>query len=156
MRCVQFLMVTLVQHFLYDHTSFCYEHESSTADTEDIEIDDNRCMSFYIKFKYLKTFFVPELSDLAVISQRISPAARKLFKSMNRRVLSNKKIRMDIRRMLYEVIAVNIALWGCESWTLKEENRAKLETFHHSCLHRICKWTMAVAYCGETDHERKG
>jgi hypothetical protein len=35
--------------------------------------------------------------------------------------------------------------WGCESWALKEENRAKLESFHHSCLRRICGWTIASA-----------
>ncbi len=115
--------------------------ESSDADTEDIEIDDDRFMSFCTKFKYLGTFFVPELNDRADITQRISQA-RKLFNSMNRQVLSNKKIPIDIRRRLYQAIVVNIALWGSESWALKEENRAKLETFHHSCLRRICGWTM--------------
>jgi hypothetical protein len=55
---------------------------------------------------------------------------------MYRQVLGNEKIRMDIRRRLYQAIVVNIARWGSESWALKEENRAKLETFHHSCLRR--------------------
>ncbi len=32
-------------------------------DTEDIEIDDDRFMSFCTKFKYLGTYFVPKLSD---------------------------------------------------------------------------------------------
>jgi hypothetical protein len=49
---------------------------------------------------------------------------------------------MNIRRRLYTAIVVNIALWGCESWALKEENRAKLEASHHSCPRRICGWTM--------------
>ncbi len=98
-------------------------------------------MSFCTKFKYLGTYFVPNLSDMEDITERISQA-RRLFYSMNRQVLSNKKIRMDIRRRLYEAIVVNIALWGSESWALKEENRAKLESFHHSCLRRICGWTM--------------
>ena len=111
--------------------------ESSAADTGDIEIDDDRFMSFCTKFKYLGTYFVPNLSDMEDITERISQA-RRLFNSMNRQVFSNKKIRMDIRRRLYQAIVVNIALWGCESWALKEENRAKLETFHHSCLRRIC------------------
>jgi hypothetical protein len=31
---------------------------------------------------------------------------------------------------------------GSESWALEEENRSKLEMFHHSCLRRICTWTM--------------
>jgi hypothetical protein len=66
-------------------------------------------MSFCIKFKYLGTFFVPELSDMADITQRISQA-RKLFNSMNRQVLGNKKIAMEIRRRLYQAIVVNIAV----------------------------------------------
>ena len=115
--------------------------KSSAADTEDIDIDDDRFMSFCIKFKYLGTFFVPELNDMADITQRISQA-RNLFNSMNRQVLSKKRISIDIRRRLYQAIVVNIALWGSESWALKEENRKKLETFHHSCLRRMCKWTM--------------
>jgi hypothetical protein len=32
--------------------------ESSSADTEDIDIDEDCFMSFRIKFKYLGTFFV--------------------------------------------------------------------------------------------------
>jgi hypothetical protein len=51
-------------------------------------------MSFCIKFKYLGTFFVPELTKQGrynmTITQRISQA-RNLFNSMNQQVLSNKK-----------------------------------------------------------------
>jgi hypothetical protein len=37
---------------------------------------------------------------------------------------------------------LDIALWGCESWALKEADRSKLETFHHYCLRKMCGWTM--------------
>jgi hypothetical protein len=73
--------------------------------------------------------------------QRTSQA-RKLFSSMNEQVFRNKTIPIDFRRRLYQAIVVNIALWRNESWALKEENRKTLETFHHTCLRRICKWTM--------------
>jgi hypothetical protein len=36
-------------------------------------------------------------------------------------VLSNRKIPMHIRRRLYQAIVAHIALWGSESWALKEE-----------------------------------
>jgi hypothetical protein len=85
---------------------------------------------------------MPELNDTADITERISQA-RKLFNSMNRQVLSNKRIPIEIRRRLYQAIAVKfIGLWGSESWALKEEDRSKLETFHHNCLRRMCNWTM--------------
>jgi hypothetical protein len=48
--------------------------ESSAADMEDIEIDEDRFMSFCIKFKYLGSYFVPELNDTADITKRISQA----------------------------------------------------------------------------------
>jgi hypothetical protein len=118
-----------------------YKQEVSAAATEDIEIDDDGFMSFCIKFKYLGTFFVPNLSDMADITQRISQA-RQLFGSMNKQLLGNKRLSMDIRKRLYQAMVVNIALWGCESWALTEENWAKLESFHHSCLRKICGWTM--------------
>jgi hypothetical protein len=49
---------------------------------------------------------------------------------------------MHIRHRLYQAIVANIALWGSESWALKEEDRSKLETFHHNCLRRMCRLTM--------------
>jgi hypothetical protein len=99
--------------------------ESSAADMEDIEIDDDRFRPFCVKFKYLGSYFVPELNDTADITERISQA-RKLFGSMNKQLLSNKKIPIDIRCRLYQAIVVNIVLWGSEIWALKEANRSKL------------------------------
>jgi hypothetical protein len=115
--------------------------ESSAADMEDIEIDEDRFISFCFKFKYLGSYFVPKLNDTADITERISQA-RKLFGSTKKQPLSNKQIPIDIRRRLYQATVVNIALWICESWALKEADRSKLEAFHHGCLRRMCGWTM--------------
>jgi hypothetical protein len=49
---------------------------------EDIETDHDCFMSFCVKFKYLGSYFVPELNDTADITERISQA-RKLFGSMS-------------------------------------------------------------------------
>jgi hypothetical protein len=88
------------------------------------------------------------------ITERISQA-RTLFGSMNKQLLSNKQIPIDFRRRLYQATAVNILLWRCESWALKEADRSKLEAFHHGCLRRMCGWTMWDVGCSrETDHER--
>jgi hypothetical protein len=70
---------------------------------EDIEIDADRFMSFCIKFKYLGSYFVPELNDTADITERISQ--RKLFGSMNKQLLGNKRYRSisvagSIKRLL--------------------------------------------------------
>jgi hypothetical protein len=58
-----------------------------------------------IKFKYLGSYFVPELNDTADITERISQA-RKLFGSMNKQLLGNKIYRSisvagSIKRLLW-------------------------------------------------------
>jgi hypothetical protein len=102
------------------------------------------------------------INHVFVRQMRIDPVAktprtsqaRQLFGSMNKQLLGNKRISMDIRKRLYQAIFVNIALWGCESWALTEANRAKLESFHHSCLRKMCGWTMWDIK-EKTDHERR-
>jgi hypothetical protein len=54
----------------------------------DIEIDEDRFLSFRLKFKCLVSYFVPELNDTADITERISQA-RKLIASMNKQLLRN-------------------------------------------------------------------
>jgi hypothetical protein len=98
-------------------------------------------MTFCTKFKYLGSYFVPDLSDMEDITERLTQG-RKLFGAMRKQLLCNKHIPIDIRRRLFQATVVNIALWGCESWALKEAERSKLETFHHQCLRKLCGSTM--------------
>jgi hypothetical protein len=107
---------------------------------EDIEIDEDRFMSFCIKVQILRILLCAWNSTTRQITERISQA-RKLFGSMSKQLLSNKKIPIDIRRRLYQAMVVNIALWGSESWAL-ERSRSKLEAFHHGCLRKMCGLTM--------------
>jgi hypothetical protein len=85
---------------------------------EDIEIDDDRFMSFCAKFKYLGSYFVPELNDTGRHRERISQA-RKLFAPCRTRNYSATK---DTDRYPMESIkrCCNIAL-GKRSWALKEQ-----------------------------------
>jgi hypothetical protein len=85
--------------------------------------------------------FVPDLSDTEDITERLTQG-RKLFGAMRKQLLCNKQIPIDIRRRVYQATVVNIALWGCESWALKEADRCKQETFHHKCFRKMCGWTM--------------
>jgi hypothetical protein len=108
---------------------------------EDIEIDEDRFMSFCNKFVYLGSVFVPSLCDTTDIKARIGKA-RGLFYSMNKALLCNQSIPIRTRCHFYQAIVVNIVLWGCESWALKAEDRTRLERFHRHCLRRICNITM--------------
>jgi hypothetical protein len=110
-------------------------------------------MTFCTKFKYLGSYFVPDLSDTEDITERLTQG-RKLFGAIRKQLLCNKQIPIDIRRRLYQATVMNIALWGCESWALKEADRSKLETFHHKCLRKMCGWTMWDVYERRITKER--
>jgi hypothetical protein len=86
----------------------------------------------------LRILLVPELNDTADITERISQA-RKLFGSMNKQLLGNKRYR-SISVAGSIAIVVNIALWGSERHWKKQ--RSKLEAFHHGCLRKMCGLTM--------------
>jgi hypothetical protein len=54
----------------------------------------------------------------------------------------------------YQAIVVNIiALWGSESWALKEASRSKLEALHHGMYPQDVR-ADDVGCSKETDHER--
>ena len=114
---------------------------STENDTADINLDENQYFSFCKNFKYLGTNFTPELNDSNDIKKRIDQAQRAYY-ALNRNVLRNKKIPTHLRLRLYNAIVVNLLLWGCESWALKEEDRRKLEVCHHRCLRRMLNITI--------------
>jgi hypothetical protein len=123
------------------------KQESSVSDLKVIEIDEVCCMSFCLKFKYL-SYFASELNDTVDITERGISLARKLFNSIQFNSISEpappqqqKDPDRDPSQALQAIVA-NIALWGIESWARKEENSTKLETFHNSCLRRMCNLTM--------------
>jgi hypothetical protein len=72
---------------------------------------------------------------------------------MNKQLLSNKRIPIDIRRRLYQAIVINIALWGSESWSLKK--RKHIQTgIVPSWLSPQDVRADDVGCSKETDHER--
>jgi hypothetical protein len=86
-----------------------------------------------IKFKYLGSYFVPELNDTADITERISQA-RKLFGSMNKYWATK-----DTDRYPSQALSSDCCEYSTlgSSWALKEADRSKLEAFHHGCLRNV-------------------
>ena len=102
-------------------------------DTANIEIDKNHYFSFCDNFKYLGTTFTPDLNDSKDIKKQIDQAQRAYY-ALNKNVLRNNKIPIKLRLRIYNAIVINLLLWGCESWAIKEEDHRKLEVCHHRCL----------------------
>jgi hypothetical protein len=48
-------------------------------------------------------------------------------------IFFDKKVDLRTRKQLYMQIPMNIALKGCDSWSLKASYFAKLTTAHHKC-----------------------
>jgi hypothetical protein len=117
------------------------QQESTTENTAAYDIDDDRFITFCDTFKYLGSTFTPDLVDTHDIETRIKQAS-KAFYAMNARVFRNTKIDIKLRMRTYEALIVNLVLWGCESWAIKECDKKKLEVFHNRCLRRILNLTM--------------
>jgi hypothetical protein len=81
------------------------------------------------------------LTEDVDIAERIT-AATKNFNALRRSIFRNRKISLDIRSQLYLAITVNILLWGCDLWALKQMQLAKLTSFHLKCLRSLFGYTM--------------
>ena len=53
------------------------------------------------------------------------------------KLFQNKNIDVCDKRKFYQSIPLNLLLWGCETWALKDSLVAKLRTFHLKCIRRI-------------------
>ena len=62
-------------------------------------------------------------------------------------VFSNPYIPLPLKRALYTSLVVNLLLWGCENWALREESLRKLQTFHTKCCRAmigVSMWEVAM------------
>jgi hypothetical protein len=115
--------------------------QPTVEDTKEIMLDEDRFFAYCTKFKYLGTSFTPELNDSNDVQARIDQAS-KAFYAMNKNVFRNKEISSTLRLRTYNAIIVNLLLWGCESWALKEEDRRRIEVFHNRSLRRMLNITI--------------
>jgi hypothetical protein len=118
--------------------------EPTANNAADVELDDNGNFSFTKEFKCLGSTFTPKLNDTADIEKRISQAS-KVFCAMNKNVFRRRETPVSLRLRTHQAIIVNPGPWGCESWALKENDRRKLEAFHHRCLRRMLNLTIHQA-----------
>jgi hypothetical protein len=64
---------------------------------------------------------------------------------MNKNVFRRRETLISLRLRTCQAIIANLGLWGCESWALKENDRRKVEVFHHRCLRRMLNLTIHQA-----------
>jgi hypothetical protein len=104
-------------------------------------IDDECFFGYCTKFKYLGTTFTPGLNDSNDVQLRIHQAS-KAFYAMNKNIFRCKEISSKLRLRTYYAIIVNLILWGCKSWALKEEDHRRITLFHHLSLRSMLNITI--------------
>ena len=52
-------------------------------------------------------------------------------------VIRNRYLGMGVKRRLYEGVVVSTALYGAEAWSVKQEDRRRLDVMEMRCLRSI-------------------
>ena len=87
-------------------------------------------------FTYLRGA-VTEISDMSVeIARRTRACWMRIMRHL-RELYDQPKVALSLRTRMVEAEAIEALLYGCSTWTLRQEHYAKLRTVHHRVLLRI-------------------
>ena len=103
-------------------------------ETRDIEVADG-FVSFTRHFKYLGSYISYNLRDDFDVDARIASATQSMGALKN--VWDNPHMDLYSKYLLFCAIPMNLLLWGCETWSLRQVLLDKLEVFLHRNVRRI-------------------
>ena len=106
------------------------------------------------QFKYLGSIVAADGGVKADVNHRVNEGC-KVLGAMNG-VIKNRGLGMNVRRVLYEKIIVPTVTYGSELWSMKEEERQKLNVFEMKCLRSMCGVTRLDRLRNEEVRERTG
>ena len=87
---------------------------------------DGQLVEQVSKFKYLGSLITEDGRRKDEVKQRIGMAKDAFYK---RKELLTKKLNKDIKKRMVRTLIWPVALYGCETWTLRQEERQRLEAF---------------------------
>ena len=109
--------------------------------TADFDVEEGvSFVSFCQEFKYLGTMLTPDLDDAHDISRRINLGTYS-FRELSD-VLLDRRINLKLRSRLFLQIPVNVALWGCTSWTIQAGPLDRLKKWYYKCCRKILGVTL--------------
>ena len=91
------------------------------------------------EFKYLGSFLTGPLTDEVEIEKRLRKAKNQMGGLLT---FFRSPADLETKRLVFQAIPLNTALYGCESWTMPVAMQRKLSVFFHSSLRRILKLGM--------------
>jgi len=93
------------------------------------------------QFKYLGSIVSHDLSDTHDVENRILQEQKALNALMSN-VFRNSHLSLHVKKLLYMAIPINLLLWGCKSWALKQSDQDKIQRFHSKGIRRILNINM--------------
>ena len=100
----------------------------------------NRYVTFSRKFKYLGSRISYSLRDDDDINARLAAASQSM--GALKEVWRNPHLDTYSKYLLFRAIPVNLLLWGCENWSLRQSLLRQLEVFLHRNIRRILNLSM--------------
>ena len=97
--------------------------------------DETSHIDFTPHFKYLGTYISFDLSADFDINNRITKASREMGRL--RHFFNNQYVELNFKHQVFLQYIVNILLWGCESWAIKDHHFKQLNVFIHRSIRRI-------------------
>ena len=115
-----------------------YHVHASTAYTA----DDGANRSGRAKYKQVQSFTylggaVTEVPDMSVEIARRTRACWMRIRRYLRELYDQPKVSLSLKTRMIKAEAIEALLYGCSTWTLRQEHYAKLRTVHHRVLLRI-------------------
>jgi hypothetical protein len=118
-----------------------HEHDiyDNLNETQDFIVADG-FVSFTRTFRYLGSLISYNLRDDEDIKARIAAANASM--GALKEIWSNTNLDTYNKYLLFRAIPMNLLLWGCETWSLRQSLLDKLEVFLHKSIRRILKISM--------------
>ena len=110
----------------------CYDN---TQETQTIVLPDGGIITFCQHFNYLGNFIAYSLLDDFDIEHRLAQALSAMVSLQH--FWADDAVDVHSKYLIFYDIPVNLALWVCESWALRETLLKKLEVFFHRSIRRI-------------------
>jgi hypothetical protein len=101
----------------------------------------NGYVTFSRKFKYLGSRISYSLCDDDDINARLAAASQSM--GALKEVWRNSHLDTYSKYLLFCAIPVNLLLWGCENWSLRQSPLRQLEVFLHQNIRRILNLSMS-------------
>jgi hypothetical protein len=113
----------------------CDREYDLCAETDRIWLEDGAFTDFTKEFVYLGSVASYDLTDEPDIKRQISKASQAMGALSN--LWKNPFIDLKTKHSFFLAIPINLLLWGCKSWALKESAFKKLDAFLHRSIRQI-------------------